>query len=696
VESGTGGSDRRVRRAPSVASGVRGTFLVLLGVILLAGIVSLVTLGLVRTERDQGPNRWQPLDRVNGELRESAARAQAAARRYVAAGDPADMAAFEAHREDLRDEINEAFRLADDDRELRESIDRQSEAFEQWVTTIIGPMIERGADPDAALAAATGDDAAVAVERFWLANAATDTLVTERRGGTRERVSELLSLMLVVLVAGMAIGVIAAWYRARQTRRKLTAPLVDLKSTLGRLGSGDLDARATVTGYAEVRDVAESVNALADDNQRLTMRQALRIDQERQGRRLAARLHQHLELDQVLAMAGDAIGESLPADRVVFHLAAEDGYGGAALEWRAPGVEPLGDHASRPLPRSHPLVRAVAEAGTGVLTDVAADPRLADGQRDYFLAIGSRSVLAVPLVADEVTVGLVVAHEMQEPRSWLPGDVDVVQAIADELGPSIRHAQLYDAERGMVERLKDLDEVKSDFVSSVSHELRTPLTSVMGYLEMLRDREAGPLTSEQDRMLYIVERNTERLLDLIEDLLALARIESGRFKVSPAPIELPPLLDDALDAVRPEIGKRELRLLIDVPPGLPLVLGDARQLERVLLNLLSNAVKFTPPGGQVRVTLAPRVRSVVLEVADTGYGIPVEEQGKLFTRFFRSSVSQQHSVPGTGLGLMIVKAVVDSHGGSIEVRSATGRGTAVTVSLPAVPAGRRLEEVGSS
>ena len=307
--------------------------------------------------------------------------------------------------------------------------------------------------------------------------------------------------------------------------------------------------------------------------------------------------------------------------------------------------------------------------------------------------LGSRSVLAVPVLAGDVIVAVIAVHELVEARTWLPAEIDLVQVMADELGSAVRHAQLYEAERTMVEQLRELDEVKSDFVSSVSHELRTPLTSVMGYLEMLRDREAGPLTQEQDRMLDIVERNTERLLALIEDLLALARIESGRFKVVPAPLELPPLVDAAIDAIRPELAKRQLKLLIDVPPGLPLVLGDGRQLERVLLNLLSNAVKFTPPGGQIRVTLAPRVRSVVLEVADTGLGIPVEEQDKLFTRFFRSSTSQLHSVPGTGLGLMIVKAVVDSHGGTIDVRSAAGFGTAVTVTLPAVPASARLEEL---
>jgi two-component system, OmpR family, phosphate regulon sensor histidine kinase PhoR len=681
---------------PSVASGLWSTVLLLLGGLIAVGVAAVVSFVIALGQFDDIATRWAPLDRTNHGLRDTAADAQASLRAYLVTGNPMQLRAYNRAQRGFEDEIENALTIVGEDAPIERSLERQRQRFDNWITIVAEPTLaDREVDPAAAYGRVTNQESLALANEVDEANADTENRIAIRRATIRKQLDEFVRGMLFVVGLVVVLSLLVALYRTLRLRRLLIDPLRDTRDTLVRLGSGDLDARASNTGFAEVREVAESVNALAEENQRLTARQTRRIERERQGRRLAASLHEHLELGRILSMAGAAIGETLHVDRVVFRLATEAGFDTPVMEWLATGVAPLDEVIARPMPPDHPLVAPVLDGRvcsiTGLESDdgAAVDPRT----RAFLEAVGSKSVLAVPVQAGDVIVAVVVVHEMVEARRWLPSEIDLVQVMADELGSAIRHAQLYEAERSMVEQLRELDEVKSDFVSSVSHELRTPLTSVMGYLEMLRDREAGPLTPEQDRMLDIVERNTERLLALIEDLLALARIESGRFRVVPAPLELPPLVDEAIDAIRPELAKRQLRLLIDVPPGLPLVLGDGRQLERVLLNLLSNAVKFTPPGGQIRVTLAPRVRSVVLEVADTGLGIPVEEQDKLFTRFFRSTTSQVHSVPGTGLGLMIVKAVVDSHGGSIDVRSAAGTGTAVTVTLPAVPASARLEEV---
>ena len=694
VESGTGGSGGRGPRQPSVASGLWGTVLLLLGGLLAVGVIAVITFVIAVGQLDDIANRWAPLDRTNDRLRETAIAAQTSLRAHLATGDPEQLRLFNRARRDFQDHIDDAHELVGDDVQVEASLDDQQTAFDRWVTVVAEPALaDQAVDPAVAYARVTNQDALALANEYAAANDDTENRIAIRRAAIRRQMDRFLRGMVFVVGAVVVLGILAALFGTHRLRRSLVVPLRDIQGTVARLGSGDLDARVAPDGFAEVQAVAETVNALADENQRLSARQTRRIERERQGRRLAASLHEHLELTRILSMAGAAIGETLHVDRVIFRLANEDGFGLPVLEWRANGAPSIDGKADRPLPRTHPLVAALFEAREASVSLVADDERIPPEARDVLAALGTRSLLAVPALAGDLIVALVIVHQTTDARTWLPTEIDLVQVIADELGSAIRHAQLYEAERSMVEQLRELDEVKSDFVSSVSHELRTPLTSVMGYVEMLRDREAGPLTPEQDRMLDIVERNTERLLALIEDLLALARIESGRFKVVPVPLELPPLVDEAIDAMRPELEKRQLRLLIDVPPGLPLVLGDGRQLERVLLNLLSNAVKFTPPGGQIRVTLAPRVRSVVLEVADTGLGIPAEEQDKLFTRFFRSSTSQTHSVPGTGLGLMIVKAVVDSHGGTIDVRSAAGFGTAITITLPAVSAAARAEPV---
>jgi signal transduction histidine kinase len=692
VKTGTGGTAERVPRQPSVSSGLWGTVLLwlagMLAVAVATGVTFLITLG----QLDDAATRWVPLDRLNDRMRETAGEAQTSLRATLVTVSEVQRQNYQDAVDRLDGQLDDAMGLVGDDPQVRRSLDNQRLTFHNWVSSVAEPALaDMTTDPSAAYARATNQQSLQLADRFSQANDDTENRIAVRRATVRKQLDEFLRAMLFVVGGVVLFAILAGLYRAQRLRNALVSPLRDIQDTVRRLGDGDLDARASTEGFVEVRAVAEAVNALADENQRLSARQTRRIERERQGRRMAASLHEHLELTRILTMAGAAIGESLHAGRVVFRLTDDDGFGPPVLEWRGPGVPQLDGRVEVSLPRTHPLVAPLFEGRVGAVTDD--DSFLGPETRKILDGIGTKSALVVPVLAGDVIVALVAVHELSETRTWTPGEIELVQVIADELGSAIRHAQLYEAERSMVEQLRELDEVKSDFVSSVSHELRTPLTSVMGYIEMLRDRDAGPLTAEQDRMLDVVERNTERLLALIEDLLALARIESGRFKVVPAPLELPPLVDEAIDAFRPELAKRELRLLIDVPPGLPPVMGDARQLERVLLNLLSNAVKFTPPGGQIRVTLAPRVRSVVLEVADTGLGIPVEEQDKLFTRFFRSSTSQDHSVPGTGLGLMIVKAVVDSHGGSIVVRSSAGYGTAVTVTLPAVPATARVEEL---
>jgi PAS domain S-box-containing protein len=237
-------------------------------------------------------------------------------------------------------------------------------------------------------------------------------------------------------------------------------------------------------------------------------------------------------------------------------------------------------------------------------------------------------------------------------------------------------------EREAVERLRQLDQAKNEFVSTVSHELRTPITSIVGYTEMLQDGVAGELRPEQARLLDVVRRNGERLVTLVEDLLTLSSIESGTFATDLAEVDLRDVACQAYDAVRPLLSQRDLAVTLDVPEDPVVVHGDAGQLERVALNLLSNAVKFTEDGGRVSLSLRRSACDAMLVVRDTGIGIPVEEQPDLFTKFFRSSSAQERAIQGTGLGLSIVQSIVRNHGGYVSVDSAHLVGTAFTVRLP--------------
>jgi PAS domain S-box-containing protein len=259
------------------------------------------------------------------------------------------------------------------------------------------------------------------------------------------------------------------------------------------------------------------------------------------------------------------------------------------------------------------------------------------------------------------------------------GKVQGILASARDVTDRKKFEQL---QASLLERARELDQAKTDFVSRISHELRSPLTSVLGYLELLGGGEPGPLTREQRRMLEVINRNGRRLLALIEDLLLLSRIEAGAVTITWEPVQLDQLVRSVHESFAPAIRQGQLTCRLDLEPGLGMD-GDSRQLERVVANLIANAVKFTPPGGTINIAGRRDGDEVVLEVSDTGIGIPEDEQPRLFTRFFRSTIATERETQGTGLGLFIVKHVAEAHGGNVAVASSPGTGSTFTVRLPA-------------
>jgi PAS domain S-box-containing protein len=228
--------------------------------------------------------------------------------------------------------------------------------------------------------------------------------------------------------------------------------------------------------------------------------------------------------------------------------------------------------------------------------------------------------------------------------------------------------------------LRELTALKSDFVASVSHELRTPLTSIVSFGELLLV-EGDRLDDEQREFVEIINRNAQRLLQLVGDLLLLARLESGGLTLQRELVDIPWLVDAAAATIRPLAHAQCLTLVVTTGQG-PLLRADPRRLEQVLSNLLSNAVKFTPAGGQISVTAVHPTGAWQIEVSDTGLGIPETDQSRLFQRFVRGSNVTEDAIPGTGLGLAITAAIVELHGGTIAVASSPGRGTTLSVRLP--------------
>ncbi|HEY8742197.1 MAG TPA: ATP-binding protein, partial [Chloroflexota bacterium] len=227
-----------------------------------------------------------------------------------------------------------------------------------------------------------------------------------------------------------------------------------------------------------------------------------------------------------------------------------------------------------------------------------------------------------------------------------------------------------------VQRMKD------EFVSLVSHELRTPLTSIKGYTDLLLAGEVGALATEQREFLEIVQRNADREVTLVNDLLDLSRLEAGQMELRRTRLALSPLLQEVADAFRPQLDAKQQRLTLDLAPHLPPVLGDAERLTQVFTNLISNAHKYSPAGATITVSAMPQGDGLRVDVRDTGIGLTPEEQARIFTRFYRADNRTTREVGGTGLGLAITRALVERHEGTITVSSAPGAGSTFSVTLP--------------
>ncbi len=232
------------------------------------------------------------------------------------------------------------------------------------------------------------------------------------------------------------------------------------------------------------------------------------------------------------------------------------------------------------------------------------------------------------------------------------------------------------------ERLRELDRLKDEFIATVSHELRTPLASIIGYIELLRDESMdGPNTGQ---FTEVIGRNAEQLLRLVGDLLFLSRMRTGKLAIDLHATDLAGLAAKAVAEMRPQARRKNVELVLSAT-AVPPFAADPVRITQLLGNLISNAVKFTGAGGRVEVSIGAQEDGAVLAVADTGAGIPAADREKIFERFYRSATAARLVVPGTGLGLPIVKAIVEAHGGSITVDSAEGQGSTFTVHLPLRP-----------
>jgi signal transduction histidine kinase len=293
---------------------------------------------------------------------------------------------------------------------------------------------------------------------------------------------------------------------------------------------------------------------------------------------------------------------------------------------------------------------------------------------DVLARLSLRSAIIAPLTARDRTIGVFTVGLTQGVRRYGERDVAVAVDVARRAGLALDNALLY-------RHAQDANRVKEEFFATLSHELRTPLNALLGWTQLLRTRHDDPAFRE--RALESIERNAHAQTVLINDLLDLSRVAAGKLRLAVQPVDVEAVVLAALDAMRPAVKARDIELGLSVSPVAGRVVGDPDRLQQVVWNLLSNAVKFTQAGGRVDVSVMQLGPAVEISVADTGAGIDPTFLPHVFERFRQGDSTNTRAQGGLGLGLAIVRELVELHGGSVTVESAgVNRGSRFTVLLP--------------
>jgi signal transduction histidine kinase len=425
--------------------------------------------------------------------------------------------------------------------------------------------------------------------------------------------------------------------------------------------------------------ILASMAAVGIENSRLLNAESERAERGSLLRAIASRVRRSLDVNEVLAATVQALGRAANVERCFIRLVEEPGrqwkLGPIAFEWDAPEIPRLGADSDLQYPVT---MLAAMTRSTQWSEDITRDDRLSDPAlgvgANELIRMGTTAILSTPLEWGDELLGVVTFHS-QFSRKWTQSDIALIEAAAREVAIAIDHARRYREAVQTAEKLRELDQMRSDFVSMVSHELRSPMTVVAGIADILENR-ADRLSPEQSKELILtLGREARRLRRLVSEVLDLEAIDQGRMELHRASVDLVSLVRESVaDAVEPHRTKVETVLegaMVSVDPD---------RIKQVLLNLISNAAKFSEPDRGIRVTMDTADDGFKVSVIDHGEGIPEDQLGRLFQRFTRLDVEKR--IPGSGLGLYLSKQIVEQHGGRIGVESKLGEGSTFTFTLP--------------
>jgi signal transduction histidine kinase/DNA-binding response OmpR family regulator len=496
-----------------------------------------------------------------------------------------------------------------------------------------------------------------------------------QRTGSRTRLALSLSCLVVVLLLSLWIS------------RDMLERMALLTAGFRRFGAGDFRSPIPAAGGDELGDLARQANQMAQSLERLESERG-RVDWLKGVQsELSEQLRGELEPREVAERALFVLCRSLHCPVGALYSKGPDGdfrlLGGHALSAGEGGL------------RFRPGEGLAGQAA--LQTEITIVEAPADGLRitSGIIQGSSRAVALVPLLR----IGKVTALlELVSLQPWSEPSTELLASVRETLAIALDVARGRNELRGLLaETQRQADELtragayKSQFLANMSHELRTPLNAILGFTQLLHEGEVGPLTDEQREFLGNVLTSSRHLLRLINDVLDLAKVESGRLDFRPEPIDLPQLIGEVNAILRTTAADKNVRVEMEVDPAIGSVALDPARLKQVLYNYLSNALKFTPSGGLVTVRASPEGADFFrLEVHDTGSGIRPEDLSKLFVEFQQLDTGATKKHAGTGLGLALTKRIVEAQGGSVGVRSTPGVGSVFHAVLPRQATGEPL------
>lgn len=391
-------------------------------------------------------------------------------------------------------------------------------------------------------------------------------------------------------------------------------------------------------------------------------------------RRLESELSETLDISSVLMIAMDA------ALRIT---SADDGFIGLINDDRAKIVYSIGHYTTgTSFPLGHGVIsRALQTKTPQLVSDVRRDP-------DYVIGVPStRAQMALPLIHHDRMIG-VLSLETGRPERFTTDGMEFLNLITARLTVAIDNANLYQVSQeqlaslhALYQRVSDLEQLKTDMIRIAAHDLRNPLTHVIGYSELLLEDKT--LAADQLDFVESIHRSGNNMLRIVSDILSLERIEAMIEGVPDTPVSLNEIAQQVFDEQRDHARDKGQHFTLELPDQPVLTRGDAAHLREACINLVANAVKYTPAGGSVIVRLALKPQgSARFEVEDTGYGVPVDLQSRLFHPFFRAKTEQTRGIQGTGLGLHLVKKIIERHGGTMYFTSEPGKGSTFGFDLP--------------